>query len=96
VNLKSVNDSGLFANAAASRGSPFAGVKDEIGSKLTAIAGARFLAGAGLPVANAGDKTSPAAARAVTSFAVFDPRTVNKSNNSLFVSRYSHWDAKVP
>jgi hypothetical protein len=96
VNLKSVSDSGLFANAAARRGSPLAGVKDEIGLKLTAIAGARFLVGVGLLVANAGDSTRPAAAMAVTSLAVFDPRAVNKANNSLFTSRYSHSHLKVP
>jgi hypothetical protein len=66
-----------------------AGVNDEIGSKLTAIADGRFFAGAGLPVAKAGDSIRPAAASAAATLAVFDPRTVNKAKNSLFTSRYS-------
>jgi len=67
VKRKSVSDSGLLANAAASRGSPLAGVKDAIGSKLTATAGARFLAGAELVAAIAGDSTRPAAATTAAS-----------------------------
>src|SRR5215213_7629225 len=80
VKRKSVSDKGLLAKAAASRGSPLAGVKEEIGSKLTAMAAGRFLAAAGVPVASAGDSTRPAAATAAASLAPLDPRNVNKSN----------------
>ena len=43
VNLKSVSDSALPANAAASLGSALAGVKEEIGSKLSETAAGCFL-----------------------------------------------------
>src|SRR5690349_2043708 len=87
VKWKSVSDSGLLAKAAARRRSPLAGVKDEIGSKLTATGAGRFFAEVVLLVANAGDSMRLAAARAVTNFADFEARAINKSENSLFTSR---------
>src|SRR5205085_9942423 len=77
VNLKSVRASGRLANAAASRGSPLAGVKEEIGSKLTATPAGFFLPWSGLLAASAGDSTSPAAASAATSLAPFEARTLS-------------------
>ncbi len=68
MNLKSVSDRPLPARAAASLGSALAGVKEEIGSKLSETAGARFFDSL---AANAGDRTSPAAASAATSLTSF-------------------------
>ena len=85
VNLKSVSASGLLAKAAARRGSPLAGVKEEIGSKLTATAAGRFLPCAGPPAANAGDSMRPTAAMAAAALAVFDPRMLTTSDSLLSV-----------
>src|SRR5688572_7026043 len=93
VNLKSVSDALLPAKAAASRGSAVAGVKVETGSKLTATAGARFFDCA---PARAGVSTRPAAANAVTVLANFDRPRCNTKVNSLFTTRYSYRDLKVP
>ena len=93
VNLKSVSASPLPAKAAASLGSAFAGVKEEIGSKLTDTAGARFLVAV---VANAGVSISPPAASAARSLASFRFAIFSKSVNSLSSSPYSQNKLKVP
>ena len=70
-----------------------AGVKDEIGSKLSETAGGRCL----VPVAaTAGDSARPPAARAASSLASFRLAIFCKLTNSLFTSRYSHSNLKVP
>jgi hypothetical protein len=59
-----------------------AGVKEEIGSKLTATAGARFFDDV---VANAGVSIRPPAASAARSLASFRFAIFSKSPNSLFL-----------
>ena len=93
MNLKSVNERPRPASAAASLGSALAGVKEEIGSKLSATAGGRFFA---VVAANAGVSTRPAAAIAATSLASLLCVNFNNAVNSLFTSRYSHRKLKVP
>src|SRR5579884_2611878 len=68
VNLKSVRARLFPANAAASLGSPLAGVKEEIGSKLNDTAAGRFLE---LVAATAGVSTRPPAANAASTLASF-------------------------
>ena len=93
VNWKSVSDKPRPPRAAASFGSALAGVKEEIGSKLSDTAGGRFLT---VVAANAGVSTRPAAASAATTFASFRCASFSKSVNSLFTSRYSQSKLKVP
>jgi hypothetical protein len=65
-------------------------VKEEIGSKLTAIAGGRFFEGP-WPAANAGGSISPPAAITATAPASFDARILSTSvkNPCSSASRYS-------
>ena len=77
-NFGSIDAKGTLA----SRGSPFAGVKEEIGSKLNATAGGFFL----LPwvAASAGDKATPAAAHSATTAIPVNPRIFGKPELPLF------------
>jgi hypothetical protein len=77
VNLKSVSDRLRPASAAASLGSALAGVKEEIGSKLSDTAGGRFFVV--VLAANAGVSTRPPAARAASSLACFRCANVNNA-----------------
>jgi hypothetical protein len=87
--LKSVSERLRPARAAASFGSALAGVKDEIGSKLSDTADGRFLPVVDEVAANAGVSTRHPAASAASTLASFLSAVFNTQSDSLFLSRYS-------
>jgi hypothetical protein len=69
-----------------------AGVKEEIGSKLSDTAAGRFF----VLAAKAGVSNRPPAAMTASSVAFFRSNVLDNAANSLFKSRYSLRRLKVP